>query len=64
MRRLQSGNPVSTLLEPNMLGLILGEDLQVVMVSTGEGEDKPLKYPKIFDRSECRSPPGTVREVA
>lgn len=30
----------------------LGEDLQVVMVSTTEGEDKPLKYPKIFDRSD------------
>ncbi len=33
-------------------GFDLGEDLQVVMVSTGEGEDKPLKYPKIFDRSD------------
>ncbi len=30
----------------------LGEDLQVVLVSTTEGEDKPLKYPKIFDRSD------------
>lgn len=30
----------------------LGEDLQVVMVSTTEGEDKPLKYPNIFDRSD------------
>jgi hydrogenase nickel incorporation protein HypB len=30
----------------------LGEDLQVVMVSTTEGEDKPLKYPAIFDRSD------------
>lgn len=30
----------------------LGEDLQVVMVSTTEGEDKPLKYPTIFDRSD------------
>ena len=33
-------------------GFDLGEDLQVVMVSTTEGEDKPLKYPKIFDRSD------------
>ena len=33
-------------------GFDLGEDLQVVMVSTGEGEDKPLKYPKTFDRSD------------
>jgi hydrogenase nickel incorporation protein HypB len=30
----------------------LGEDLQVVLVSTTEGEDKPLKYPTIFDRSD------------
>lgn len=30
----------------------LGEDLQIVLVSTTEGEDKPLKYPKIFDRSD------------
>ena len=30
----------------------LGEDLQVVLVSTTEGEDKPLKYPAIFDRSD------------
>jgi hydrogenase nickel incorporation protein HypB len=30
----------------------LGEDLQVVMVSTTEGEDKPLKYPSIFNRSD------------
>ena len=33
-------------------GFDLGEDLQVVLVSTTEGEDKPLKYPKIFDRSD------------
>lgn len=33
-------------------GFDLGEDLQVVMVSTTEGEDKPLKYPTIFDRSD------------
>ena len=30
----------------------LGEDLQAVLVSTTEGEDKPLKYPRIFDRSD------------
>jgi hydrogenase nickel incorporation protein HypB len=30
----------------------LGEDLQVVMISTTEGEDKPLKYPNIFNRSD------------
>ena len=30
----------------------LGEDLQVVLVSTTEGEDKPLKYPTIFQRSD------------
>jgi len=30
----------------------LGEDIQVVMVSTTEGEDKPLKYPTIFHRSD------------
>jgi hydrogenase nickel incorporation protein HypB len=30
----------------------LGEDLQVVLVSTTEGEDKPLKYPTIFHRSD------------
>ena len=29
-------------------GFDLGEDLQVVMVSTTEGEDKPLKYPHMF----------------
>jgi hydrogenase nickel incorporation protein HypB len=33
-------------------GFDLGEDLQVVLVSTTEGEDKPLKYPTIFDRSD------------
>ena len=26
----------------------LGEDLRVVLLSTTEGEDKPLKYPRIF----------------
>jgi hydrogenase nickel incorporation protein HypB len=30
----------------------LGEDLRVVLLSTTEGEDKPLKYPSIFFKSE------------
>lgn len=30
----------------------LGEDLKAVLVSTTEGVDKPLKYPKIFYNSE------------
>lgn len=30
----------------------LGEDFQAVLVSTTEGEDKPLKYPTIFHRSD------------
>ena len=30
----------------------LGEDIQVVMLSTPEGEDKPLKYPTVFHRSD------------
>jgi len=30
----------------------LGEDLRVVLVSTTEGEDKPLKYPTIFNSSD------------
>lgn len=30
----------------------LGEDAKVVLVSTTEGEDKPLKYPAIFHRAE------------
>lgn len=29
-------------------GYDLGEDLKVVIVSTTEGDDKPLKYPKMF----------------
>ena len=29
-------------------GYDLGEDLKVVMLSTTEGDDKPLKYPKMF----------------
>ena len=30
----------------------LGEDLRVVLLSTTEGEDKPLKYPTIFNTSD------------
>lgn len=30
----------------------LGEDLRMVLVSTTEGEDKPLKYPTIFNSSD------------
>jgi hydrogenase nickel incorporation protein HypB len=29
----------------------LGEDMKVVLVSTTEGDDKPLKYPGMFRRS-------------
>jgi hydrogenase nickel incorporation protein HypB len=30
----------------------LGEDLRVVLLSTTEGEDKPLKYPTIFNSAD------------
>ena len=30
----------------------LGEDTKIVLLSTTEGEDKPLKYPSIFFKSE------------
>jgi len=30
----------------------LGEDLKVVLISTTEGDDKPLKYPSMFSRSK------------
>jgi len=30
----------------------LGEDLRLVLVSTSEGEDKPLKYPTIFNTAD------------
>lgn len=30
----------------------LGEDLRVVLLSTTEGEDKPLKYPPMFNSSD------------
>jgi len=29
----------------------LGEDMKVVLISTTEGDDKPLKYPSMFRRS-------------
>jgi len=32
-------------------GYDLGEDMKVVMISTTEGDDKPLKYPAMFHRS-------------
>lgn len=32
-------------------GYDLGEDLKVVILSTTEGEDKPLKYPSMFRRA-------------
>jgi len=33
-------------------GFDLGENMKVVLVSTTEGDDKPLKYPKMFRNSE------------
>jgi hydrogenase nickel incorporation protein HypB len=33
-------------------GYDLGEDLRVVLLSTTEGEDKPLKYPKAFRKAD------------
>src|SRR5262245_39337294 len=30
----------------------LGEDMRVVLTSVTEGEDKPLKYPKMFKRAD------------
>jgi hydrogenase nickel incorporation protein HypB len=30
----------------------LGEDLRIVLLSTTEGEDKPLKYPTIFNTAD------------
>ena len=29
----------------------LGEDMKVVLISTAEGDDKPLKYPAMFRRA-------------
>src|SRR5690606_8814353 len=31
----------------------LGEDLRVTMLSVTEGEDKPLKYPRIFKNADA-----------
>ena len=31
----------------------LGETSSVVLFATTEGEDKPLKYPKVFQRASC-----------
>src|ERR1700683_5607413 len=31
----------------------LGEDLRLVLMSVTEGEDKPLKYPTIFNRADA-----------
>jgi hydrogenase nickel incorporation protein HypB len=31
----------------------LGETTNVVLFATTEGEDKPLKYPKVFQRASC-----------
>ena len=33
-------------------GYDLGEDLRVVLLSVTEGEDKPLKYPSMFNSSD------------
>jgi hydrogenase nickel incorporation protein HypB len=33
-------------------GFDLGENLRLVLVSTTEGEDKPLKYPTIFNTAD------------
>ncbi|MBX7046754.1 MAG: hydrogenase nickel incorporation protein HypB [Ignavibacteria bacterium] len=33
-------------------GFDLGEDMKIVVVSTTEGDDKPLKYPKMFRNSD------------
>jgi len=30
----------------------LGEDFRVVIISTTEGDDKPIKYPDMFDTSQ------------
>jgi hydrogenase nickel incorporation protein HypB len=31
----------------------LGETTNVVLFATTEGEDKPIKYPKVFQRASC-----------
>jgi hydrogenase nickel incorporation protein HypB len=50
----------------------LGEDVRVVLMSVTEGEDKPLKYPKIFktadvvvlSKTDLSAPAGFERSVA
>ena len=50
----------------------LGEDLRVVLLSVTEGEDKPLKYPPVFEaadvvlisKSDLAEPCGFDRELA
>jgi hydrogenase nickel incorporation protein HypB len=32
-------------------GFDLGEDMKIILISTAEGDDKPLKYPAMFRRS-------------
>ena len=34
-------------------GWDLGEDAKIVVFSVTEGEDKPVKYPKMFQRARC-----------
>jgi hydrogenase nickel incorporation protein HypB len=52
------GGPLDLLLIENVGNLVcptsydLGEDAKIVVLSVAEGEDKPLKYPGIFRRSE------------
>ena len=47
---LLSVENVGTLVCPSSYDL--GEDAKIVLLSTTEGEDKPLKYPSIFFKSE------------
>ena len=50
--------PVGLLLVENVGNLVcpasydLGEEAKIVVLSTAEGEDKPLKYPAIFAKAE------------
>jgi len=39
----------------------LGEDQRVVLLSVTEGEDKPLKYPTIFNSADVRITKGDWR---
>ena len=49
-RELDSLENVGNLVCPSSYDL--GEDAKIVLLSTTEGEDKPLKYPSIFLKSE------------